>query len=88
MKLAQERNIEGPIVIITRCDIDKSMCTHYIPLEQGVAFLMGYIDSATYAKSIPPINYLDIDLPGIEKVKSMFGFGSNSDDGSSDDGEL
>jgi len=87
VRFAQERNIEGPIVISTRCDIDKSMCTHYIPLEQGVAFLMGHTDSATYAKSIPPIKYLDIG-PGIEKVKSVFGFGSNSDDGSSNDGEL
>jgi len=84
VKFAQEHNVERPVVISSRCDVDKSMCTHYIPLEQGATFLMGQTDSATYAKTIPPINYLDIKS-GIEKIKSAFGFGSSSDVVSSDD---
>lgn len=79
VKFAQEHNVEGPIVITTRCDVDKSMCIHYIPMEQGETFLMGQPHSTAYAKTIPPTNYLDIK-PGIERIKSAFGFESSSDD--------
>jgi len=78
VKFAQEHNLQGPIVISSRCDLQKSICTHYIPLEQGETFLMGQSDSATYAKTIPPTDLLDIS-PVIKMIKSTFGFGSSSD---------
>lgn len=79
VRFAQERNIEGPIVIATRCNVQESVCTHYIPLEQGEIFLMGQADSATYAKSIPPTNFLDVG-PVMKMMKSTFGFGRSTND--------
>jgi len=73
VKFAQTHGVEQPIVISTRCDVAKSECIHYIPLEQGEAFLMGQPDTATYAKTIPPTNYFDIS-PAINMIKSVFGF--------------
>ena len=49
------------------------------PLEQGELFLMGQADSATYAKSIPPTNFLDVS-PVIKMMKSTFGFGRSTND--------
>jgi hypothetical protein len=79
VKFAQAHGVERPIVISTRCDIENSMCIHYIPLERGVDFLMGQPDTATYAKTIPPTNLLDIG-PAINLIKSVFGFKTNLKD--------
>lgn len=79
IRFAKERSIEGPIIITTHCDAQESVCTHYIPLEQSGAFLMGHPDSETYAKSIPPQKIIDID-PAIKLIKSTFGFGGTTND--------
>jgi hypothetical protein len=67
-KLAAEKGQEGNTpVVITTCNREQQMCTHYAPLSQGHKFLFGRPDTETHKAGIGKYEGA-IDWYGLQKT--------------------
>ena len=56
-----EKNGKGPVVVLSTCSVDDSMCTHYAPLTNSKPFLLGQPDTKAYAASLEPEPFIDFE---------------------------
>jgi len=62
-----------PPVVISTCSVDESMCTHYAPLANEKAFLLGQEECKVYAASIAREPLVDFAVVG-NFFKKLFSF--------------
>lgn len=75
---------DASVTIITTCSTVDQMCTHYAPLEQGGAFLLGQPRMEEYLTTLPPQSY-SLDFEELTRIakrtkiyKWLFGDGKTN----------
>jgi len=82
-----EQHSDSPadVTLITTCSIPDEMCTHFVPLEKGGAFLLGQPNSQVYVESLPKKGAIDVELLkrrmniGMKKLGVFFGRGKKEE---------